>query len=285
MNITQFSQWFDKMHADGLPPQPLIMGILNLTPDSFFDGGVYCKPELALARARQMIAEGVDIIDIGGESTRPGAMPVTAAEELARLLPIIRLLRAESDIVLSVDTTKAQVMEAAIIAGASMINDITALGDDSSLQCAADLDVPICLMHMQGTPETMQYSPYYQGEIVEEINRFFQQRLEVCLTAGIQKKNLILDPGFGFGKLPQHNLCIVNQLAEFRQHDLPLLLGVSRKSTLGHIVNQPIGERMVAGLTMAIFAVAQGLAIIRTHDVKETKQAFLTLAALENTKG
>ncbi len=280
MNSRQFTEWLQAPSR----PKPLIMGILNVTPNSFYDGGRYQQLECAVERANQMIDAGADIIDVGGESSKPGAFPISTSEELARVIPIIKRLREQNDIMLSIDTTKASVMSEAIIAGATMINDITALADQDALYCAAEANVPVCLMHMQGMPLTMQTNPQYQIDVVEQINQFFQQRIEACLKRGIAKSNLILDPGFGFGKLHQHNLRIVQQLANFRYHNLPLLLGVSRKSTLGNLLNQPVNERMVPGLTMAIFAVLQGVAIIRTHDVRETKEAFMTLNALDCTK-
>lgn len=257
------------------------MGILNVTPDSFSDGGRYLTLDTAITRALTMVAEGADIIDIGGESSRPGAVAVTVTEELARVIPIINQLRRQSDVCISIDTTKAAVMKAAVAAGASMINDIAALQAENSLAVAADLDIPVCLMHKQGQPQSMQLAPHYPGGVVEEINLFFKERLACCLGAGIKRQNLILDPGFGFGKSSQHNLQIINQLVNFKQHNLPLLLGVSRKSTLGLIINKAVYERMAAGLTIAVLARLQGVEIIRTHDVKETKQTLLTMAALQ----
>ncbi len=282
MNSNQLNDWCQLQNSSQGQTTPLIMGILNITPDSFFDGGRYSELNCALDRARTMITEGADIIDIGGESSRPGALAVTADEELARVIPVIQQLRAESDICISIDTTKPEVMQAAVCAGASMINDISAFRSDNALATAAALNVPLCLMHMQGEPKTMQNCPDYGSDVVDEINSFFKERLETCFAAGIKRQNLILDPGFGFGKLPQHNLRIVDQLAKFQQHQLPLLLGVSRKSTLGIILNKAANECMIAGLTIAVHAVLQGVAIIRTHDVKETKQAFTTLHALKS---
>lgn len=284
MNIEQFKQWCEFHSQSALTTnqqKPLIMGVLNVTPDSFSDGGCYYELECAVARAHKMIAEGADIIDVGGESSKPGALPVSCSEELARVIPVIERLRAESNICISVDTTKAQVMRDAVYAGASIINDITALTSDESLVMAAKLDVPLCLMHMQGEPQTMQNHPQYTQDVVDEINMFFQQRIEVCVAAGIKHKNLILDPGFGFGKTPEHNMRLVNQLAKLQQHNLPVMLGVSRKSTIGTVLESPVDKRLVGGLAIAIFAVLQGVAMIRTHDVAETNQALVMVQAIK----
>lgn len=284
MDREQFEQWCE-FHQSTIAKvalrKPLIMGVLNITPDSFSDGGQYYNAlEKAVACAQQMIAEGADIIDIGGESSRPGAKPVDCAEELARVIPLIKALRAESDVCISIDTTKAEVMASTVAAGASMINDISALTGNEALETAADLNIPVCLMHMQGKPESMQNNPSYSGDVVDKVNGFFQQRVERCLAAGIKSKHLILDPGFGFGKSPEHNLRLVNHLAAFKQHNLPLMLGASRKSTLGHITGKPVNERLASGLAVALFAMLQGVGIIRTHDVAETHQALLTMHAI-----
>jgi dihydropteroate synthase len=283
LNTEQFKQWGDFCSQSTLSTnrqKPLIMGILNVTPDSFSDGGTYYVKESAIEHAQRMIAEGADIIDIGGESSRPGALPVSIDEELARVIPVIEHLGAESDTCISIDTTKAEVMQAAVCAGASIINDIMGLRGNGALAMAAKLNVPVCLMHMQGEPGTMQNSPQYRQDVVDEINAFFQQRIEACLSAGIARKNLILDPGFGFGKTPQHNLRIVNQLAKFHSHHLPLMLGVSRKSTLGIILNSPVDKRVAGGLAIAVIAALQGIAIIRTHEVFATKQALVMVQAI-----
>lgn len=260
----------------------LVMGILNVTPDSFSDGGRFLAPEQALAKALQMIEEGADIIDIGGESTKPGALPISNDEELARVIPVITRLRKETDICISIDTNKAQVMHEAITAGASMINDISALNSREKLNLAAKLKVPVCLMHMQGEPQTMQNSPQYERDLVDEINSFFQQRIEACLAAGIERHNLIIDPGFGFGKTVGHNLRMVNKLVSFRQFNLPVMLGMSRKSTVGMILNQPVDKRLIGSLVLATFASIQGANIIRTHDIAETKQMQMMLEAINN---
>jgi dihydropteroate synthase len=286
LNTAQFKQWGDFCSQSTLstnPQQTLIMGILNVTPDSFSDGGTYYAKERAVEHAHRMIAEGADLIDIGGESSRPGALPVSLEEELARVIPVIEHLRAESDVCISIDTTKAEVMQAAVCAGASIINDIMALRGNGALAMAAQLNVPVCLMHMQGEPRTMQNNPQYKQDVVDEINAFFQQRIEACLSAGIAYKNLILDPGFGFGKTPEHNLRIVNQLAKFHSYHLPLMLGVSRKSTLGIILNTPVDKRVAGDLAIAVVAALQGVAIIRTHEVFATKQALVMVHAISSS--
>lgn len=258
------------------------MGVLNNTPDSFSDGGHYYQaPKKALARAHQMIAEGADIIDIGGESTRPGATPVSCEEELTRVIPLIKQLRAETDICISIDTTKPEVMQAAVSVGASMINDISALASPGALETAVTLAKPVCLMHMQNDPQTMQYNPSYPQGVIVAIQQFFQQQIERCLAAGMKKTHLLLDPGFGFGKSPTHNLQMVKELACFHQYQLPLLLGVSRKSTLGYVTNKPVDERLAAGLTLTVLAWLQGVSIIRTHDVGATYQALQMFTAVQ----
>jgi dihydropteroate synthase len=256
------------------------MGILNVTPDSFSDGGHFLEVSAACQHAEQMLTQGVDIIDIGGESTKPGAEEIPCSEELARIIPVIEHIRAVSDICISVDTSKAEVMQAAIEAGASLINDVAALSGDGALAVAADLKVPVCLMHMQGAPKSMQNNPHYADNVVDEINQFFQQRIEACLAAGFSREQLILDPGFGFGKSIQHNLCIVKRFSEFQQHALPLLLGVSRKSTIGAVLEKTVSERLTGSLATEIVAALQGVSIIRTHDVGETNQALQMVHAI-----
>lgn len=260
--------------------KPLIMGVLNVTPDSFSDAGRYLNLDAACQRARVMIEQGADMIDIGGESTRPGAAATSCTEELARVIPVIEHIRATSDICISIDTQKPDVMEAAVHAGASMINDINALQQDGALPLVARLRVPVCLMHMRGTPETMQDNPQYEEDIVDDINQFFHQRIEACLQVGIEREYLIIDPGFGFGKSVSHNLLILKRLAEFQQHRLPVLLGVSRKSTLGAVSQKIVSERLPAGLAAAVFAALHGVTMIRTHDVDETRQGLDMIDAI-----
>ena len=285
MNSAQFTAWCQASGAVirssmTYVRKPLIMGVLNVTPDSFSDAGLFLDENAACKRAEAMIEQGADIIDIGGESSRPGAVAVSSADELARVVPIIKHIRAISDICISIDTHKATVMEAAVHAGASLINDINALQSEGALATAAALRVPVCLMHMQGAPATMQNNPHYQNDVVDEINQFFYGRIHACEQAGILREHLILDPGFGFGKSILHNLQIIKRLAEYQQHALPVLLGVSRKSTLGSVLQTAVMDRMPGGLATAVFAALQGISIIRTHDVSETNQALKMIDAI-----
>lgn len=284
MNSNEFYQWCANppLPREQTFRRPLLMGILNITPDSFADGGKYLNPEAAWQRANQMIAEGVDLIDIGGESSRPGAKKVSLQEELDRVLPVIQHIRAHSDICLSIDTYKPQVMRQAVAAGISWINDITALREEGALEVAAELNVPICLMHMQGTPQTMQQNPHYSFDLIDEINYFFAQRIEACLKVGLRREQFILDPGFGFGKTVRDNLLLVKRLSEFRQHGLPLLLGVSRKSSLGSVLGKEVHERLYGGLALTALAVMQGVSLIRTHDVAETCQVLHMIEAVQH---
>lgn len=259
---------------------PLIMGIINVTPDSFSDAGNYLQLDAALEHARSMIHAGADILDIGGESSRPFANPVTVQEELARVIPLIKHIRSESDICISVDTTKSDVMRAAVHVGAGLINDITALTNKESLLAARELQVPVCLMHMQGTPHSMQVRPEYPRGVINEINDFFSNRIEQCLATGLPREHLILDPGFGFGKSVIHNLQIIKYFEQFKCHRLPVMLGVSRKNTLGVVLNKAVNERLIAGIALTTIAALHGAAIIRTHDVEETKQAVLMTQAV-----
>lgn len=258
------------------------MGVLNVTPDSFSDGGHFLAINAAYQQAQRLIEQGADVIDIGGESTKPGADEVSCTEELERVIPVIERIRSVSDVCISIDTCKAAVMQEAIAAGASFINDIKALTAEGALPVAAELKVPVCLMHMQGVPKSMQEKPHYAHDVVDEINQFFQQRIEACIDAGISRENLIVDPGFGFGKSVQHNLCIVKRLIEFQQHGLPVLLGVSRKSTIGAILQKPARDRLVGGIALEVVAVLQGVSIIRTHDPGATNQALQMVDAIVN---
>lgn len=250
------------------------MGVLNITPDSFSDGGQYLHFDQAISKAKQMHAEGADWIDIGGESTRPGASAVDEAEELSRVIPILKALKGELNVKVSVDTSKAAVMRAAIAAGVDMINDVCALQNQGALEAVADSPVPICLMHMQGSPRTMQDNPSY-GDVVDDIKHFFDGRIEACLQAGIDSSRLVLDPGFGFGKTLDHNIAILKRFSEFKTFDLPLLAGLSRKSMIGAMLgDRPIEERMVGSVIGAIIAINNGADIVRVHDVLETKDAI-----------
>jgi dihydropteroate synthase len=276
----QLSDWCESFTNVDEVRMPLIMGILNVTPNSFYDGGRYDTVDKAYDQAQALIAAGADIIDIGGESSRPGAIPLGLAEELDRVLPVIERLSRATSTSLSIDTYKPEVMRAGIEIGAACINDIFALQTPGALEVAAHYDVPICLMHMQGNPQSMQTNPQYEHELTTHVNDFFQQRIEACLAAGIQRKRLILDPGFGFGKHKHHNLQLVKHLKQLTHHRLPLLLGVSRKSTLGAILNQPPEGRLIGGIALSVFAMLEGVAILRTHDVLETRQACHTIQQL-----
>lgn len=254
--------------------KPLIMGVLNVTSDSFFDGGHYLSMNRACEHAFNLVAQGADIIDIGGESTKPGAIEVPLDVELSRILPVIEQIRKNSDICISIDTYKPQVMSAAVHAGANIINDIYGLRQDGALVTAAQLGVPVCLMHMQGEPNTMQNQPFYSEGVMRSLMQFFKERIAACEDAGIKRSNLIIDPGFGFGKLVEHNLSLMNKLTDLNEFDLPVLLGVSRKSTIGAILGKEAGQRLIGSIALAVYATLKGVSIIRTHDVDETKQAM-----------
>jgi dihydropteroate synthase len=262
---------------------PQVMGILNVTPDSFSDGGRYLATDAALAHARQMVEEGAAIIDVGGESTRPGAAPVGEQEELRRVIPVIERLAAELPAVISVDTRKAAVMRAAVAAGAGMINDIYALRDEGALRTAAQLEVPICLMHMQGEPRTMQAAPSYR-DVVAEVKNFLADRVVACEQAGIARERLLIDPGFGFGKGVEHNLRLLKRLDAFADMGLPLLVGLSRKSLIGSVLNVTAAQRLYGSIALATIAVWQGAAIIRAHDVAATVQAIKMAAAVRDAR-
>jgi len=249
---------------------PVIMGILNVTPDSFSDGGQFIDPVAALNQAMQLLNDGAQIIDIGGESTRPGAPDVSLEDELARVIPAIKVIREHSDCIISIDTSKAMVMEQALLAGADIINDVRALQGEGALEVVAKhSDVAICLMHMQGQPRSMQSAPHYD-DLFSEINTFFTQRINACETAEIKREQLILDPGFGFGKTLSHNYQILAQFNDFNQFGLPLLAGLSRKSMIGNLLNRDTSERLAGSLAGALIAAQNGAKIIRVHDVKET---------------
>jgi dihydropteroate synthase len=257
------------------------MGILNLTPDSFSDGGLFTSKDAALAHARQMACEGAACIDIGGESTRPGAQPVSEQQELDRVIPVIEALSRELEIPLSIDTSKPMVMREAVAAGAGLINDVLALRAPGALEVAAGLQVPVCLMHMQGEPRSMQQSPQY-ADVVEEVGTFLAERVATCCAAGIPKARLLLDPGFGFGKTLQHNLRLLKHLAVLQQLAVPLLVGISRKSMIGAVLGgASVDERLFGSLAAAVLAVLKGAAIIRTHDVRATTDALKVVAAVE----
>lgn len=275
------NEWFSEMMRAG----PVVMGVLNVTPDSFSDGGQFLSPENALARAQRMVADGARIIDVGGESSRPGAEPVSEQAELDRVVPVIELLSANlAGAYLSIDTYKPAVMVAACEAGAHMVNDIYALRQPGAVEAVARLNVPVCLMHMQGQPQTMQNQPSYLAEddsgarvdgqalpaVVLQVRRFLEERLQVCADAGISSSQICLDPGFGFGKTLSDNMYLLQHLSALMVSDQSLLVGVSRKSMIGQLLGRPVGERVAGGLAIALKSLDLGAKIIRTHDVAET---------------
>ncbi|PCK33320.1 dihydropteroate synthase [Pseudoalteromonas piscicida] len=254
--------------------KPQVMGILNVTPDSFSDGGKFTHLDNAIVQAEMMLAQGASILDIGGESTRPGAPDVQLEDELQRVIPVIKAIRSQSDCVISVDTSKAEVMRQALEAGADIINDVRALQEPGALEVAAQYaDVPICLMHMQGQPRSMQNNPQY-GDLFSDISHFFEARISACEQFGINPQRLILDPGFGFGKSLEHNFKILGGLAKFKTFDLPILTGLSRKSMFGQLLTRDTHERVAASLAGALLCAQQGAHIIRVHDVKETSDVL-----------
>jgi len=259
---------------------PQVMGILNVTPDSFSDGGKFSRIDFALTQVEKMIADGAAIIDIGGESTRPGAKDVSEKNELERVIPVLKAIKKRFDIIVSIDTSKAVVMSEAITHGAGIINDVRALQNDDCLKVLAqDQSVAICLMHMQGLPRTMQQAPQY-NDLIKDIIHFFQQRISACAEAGIIKSRLVLDPGFGFGKSLEQNYNLLANMSKFQSLDLPLLAGLSRKSMIGNLLNREVNDRLAGSLATAIIAAQQGAKIIRVHDVKETVD---TLKILQQT--
>ena len=251
------------------PGKTRIMGVLNVTPDSFSDGGQFMDPATAVARARTMVAEGAHIIDVGGESTRPGANPVSAEQEIARVVPVIEALAGELDVCISVDTSKPQVITAAVRAGASLVNDVRALREPGALEAAAATGAWICLMHMQGQPRTMQANPRYNA-VLTDVRDFLLERVQVCIDAGIERERLILDPGFGFGKTLENNLDLLANLGVLQATGLPLLVGVSRKSMIGTITGRDASDRVHGSVAAAVIAAMQGAAIVRVHDVAAT---------------
>lgn len=259
---------------------PQVMGILNVTPDSFSDGGRYNDPDAAVAQAISMAKQGAAIIDIGGESTRPGAAAVSVQQELDRVIPVIEKLAPELSIPISIDTQKPQVMQAAVQAGAGMINDVNALQADDALAVAAKAEVPVCLMHMQGTPQTMQADPRYQN-VVAQVRDFLQVRMTACVEAGIKPERILVDPGFGFGKTLENNIDLLKNLDQLKILKVPILVGISNKSMLGAITGSLTGERLAASLAAAVLAVQRGGDILRVHDVKATVDAIkITLAVI-----
>lgn len=259
---------------------PVVMGILNVTPDSFSDGGKFSSFELACQHADDMVAQGALIIDIGGESTRPGAADVSLEDELARVIPLVEYVAKHHDVWISVDTSKPEVMRHAVNAGAHLINDVRALLEPGALETVAQLNVPICLMHMQGAPRTMQTAPEYL-EVVADVSEFLTKRIQACLDAGIPRQRLLIDPGFGFGKTLAHNYELLAKLEALAQFELPILVGLSRKSMIGNLLARPTSERLAGSLAGAMIAAQKGAHIIRVHDVPETVDMLKVLQATQ----
>ncbi|MBX9754485.1 MAG: dihydropteroate synthase [Pseudomonadaceae bacterium] len=260
--------------------RPQVMGILNVTPDSFSDGGRFHLRDAALRHAQTMVAAGASLIDVGGESTRPGALPVSAEQELQRVAPIVEAIAAELDVIISVDTSTPAVMLEAARLGAGLINDVRALRREGALAAAAATGLPVCLMHMQGEPGNMQQNPQYQ-DLLGEVRSFFVERLAACAAAGIPAERLMLDPGFGFAKNLQHNLSLFKHLEALHEFALPLLVGVSRKSMIGQVLGRDVDQRLAGGLALAALALTKGAKILRVHDVLETVDLVRMLAAVE----
>lgn len=262
---------------------PAVMGVLNVTPDSFSDGGRFVNRDAAVRHAEVMANAGAALVDIGGESTRPGADAVTEQQELDRVMPVVEAIRGRIDLPISVDTSKPGVMRAAAAAGAALINDIRALREPGALDAAAASGVPVCLMHMQGQPRTMQANPHYQ-DVTAEVTNFLQERLAACAGAGIGRDRLLIDPGFGFGKTVRHNVELLANLRQLAVIGPPLLVGLSRKSSLGVLTGREVDERLPASLAAAVVAVMRGASIVRAHDVAETVDAIKIVAAVLETQ-
>ncbi|HZM44787.1 MAG TPA: dihydropteroate synthase [Burkholderiales bacterium] len=260
--------------------RPLVMGVVNVTPDSFSDGGRFLAPHAAVAHARRLIEEGADIVDLGGESSRPGAAPVPVEEEVARIIPVVRALH-DAPVPLSVDTAKPEVMRAALAEGAAMVNDITSLASPGALQAVAGSDCAVCLMHMQGEPRTMQAHPAYD-DVVRDVKAFLSSRVAAAEHAGIARGRIVIDPGFGFGKSVDHNLELLRCLREFTGLGVPVLAGWSRKSSLGQLTGRPAQDRLAASLAAALISVQNGASIVRVHDVAATRDALAVWQAVEN---
>jgi dihydropteroate synthase len=260
--------------------QPRVMGIVNVTPDSFSDGGKFAVAELAVAHGMELVGHGADILDIGGESTRPGAIPVPLDEELRRVIPVIEALAAKTRVPISIDTYKPEVMKAAIAAGASIVNDVFALQQPGALEVVAASNAGVCLMHSQGTPQTMQLDPQYQ-DVVREVHDFLRDRMAACEVHGIGRERIVLDPGFGFGKRSMHNVALLRDLKTLRELGQPLLVGLSRKSVLGQLTGNDVDARLHASLAAAVISAMKGARIVRVHDVKATVDALRIVTAVE----
>ncbi len=265
------------------PSSPQVMGILNVTPDSFSDGGRHNALEDAVQQAIAMESAGATIIDIGGESTRPGAPEVSIAEELQRVVPVVEAIRKQSDVVISIDTSKPDVMDAALQSGADFINDVRALQLPGALEVVAKHDVPVCLMHMQGDPGNMQDRPVYK-DVCEEVEAFLHERIKVCVDAGIAESKIMLDPGFGFGKTLEHNYQLLAELSRFHRFNMPLLIGMSRKTMIGQVINKPVDQRLAGSLALATIAAQMGAHILRVHDVADTRDVVDIVNALNKYK-
>ncbi|MCG7637649.1 dihydropteroate synthase [Alteromonas sp. CNT1-28] len=263
--------------------QPQVMGILNVTPDSFSDGGKHTNVSQALDHALRMIEEGATFIDIGGESTRPGAPDVSLQEELDRTIPVIEAVAKNTSCVISIDTSKADVMREAVKAGAGLINDVRALQEPGALQVAAEAQIPVCLMHMQGQPRTMQQSPEYD-DVVNDVGQFLLARSNACEEAGIAKDKILFDPGYGFGKSLEHNYTLVKHLPSLMKLGYPVLVGMSRKSMIGNLLNRKVDERLAGSISLATIVAQMGAQIIRVHDVKETADAVNIVKMLNSVK-
>ncbi len=260
--------------------QTQVMGVLNVTPDSFSDGGHFIGQDAAVAHAERMVTEGATIIDVGGESTRPGAEPVSEQQELDRVIPVIEALSGRVNAVLSVDTSTPAVMRAAAQAGAHLLNDVRALSREGALDAARATGLPVCLMHMQGQPGTMQLDPQYD-DVVSEVLRYLRTRIEACVAAGIDRQQILVDPGFGFGKTLEHNLRLLNELSQLQQLACPVLVGMSRKSMIGKVLDKPVEQRLAGSLALAVTAALNGAAIVRAHDVEATVDALAMVNAMQ----
>lgn len=263
--------------------EPRVMGILNVTPDSFSDGGQFARLDRAVEQARQMVTEGAAFIDVGGESTRPGGQPVPVDEELNRVIPVIEALSGKIEVPISVDTSKPEVMRAAVAAGAGMINDVRALQEPGALEVAAELDVPVCLMHMQGEPRSMQHNPHYT-QVFGDVSNFLLGRAQACEKVGIDRENIVLDPGFGFGKTLAHNLWLLRNIEGFTNLGYPLLVGMSRKSMIAAVTGAPVDQRLAGSLAVAVMAAEHGAHIFRVHDVKPTVDALAMVTAVNRAE-
>ncbi len=261
---------------------PAVMAVLNVTPDSFSDGGRYLRTDFALMRSEQMAEQGAAIIDVGGESTRPGAEAVSEQQELDRVMPVIEAVHRAVELPISIDTSKPEVMRAAVAAGASIINDVFALQADGAMEAAVELQRPVCLMHMQGEPRSMQDEPEYV-DVVAEVTQFLRERVAQCKQAGLGEDLIIVDPGFGFGKRPAHNVELLARLSQVAEIGVPVLVGLSRKSTLGEITGRDVTQLMPASIAAAVVAVQHGAQIVRAHDVAETVDALRIAAAVMNS--